>query len=138
MCSKVLVSVCSSKIELQTLDFLFEKEAGAVYSFVGIIRESNNNKMVKSITYYVLESLFKSLLFKECYSVLEKGGLKVCVVQYCGNLNIGNINLLVGVSAKHRKDAFLLCSELVEFIKHKAPVWKKEFYCDGTHKWINA
>lgn len=138
MCSKVLVSVCSSKIELKTLDFLFEKEAGAVYSFVGIIRENNDNKTVESITYYVLDSLFKSLLSKECYSFLGRGCLKICVVQCCGNLNVGDINLLVGVSSKHRKDAFLLCCELVEFIKHKAPVWKKEFYCDGTHKWINT
>lgn len=138
MYNKVLISVSYSKIELKTLDFLFEKNAGAVYSFIGIIRDVNNNKMVKSITYHVLEDLFKSILYKECHNFLGKGCLKICIVQYCGSLDIGNVNLLVGVSSKHRKESFLFCGELVEFIKHKAPVWKKEFYSDGSHKWINT
>lgn len=138
MNDKFFISVSYSKIELNMLNCLFKKNVGAIYSFIGIVRDINDNKQVQSITYDVFKKLFISILVKKCHEFLEKTCVNVCVIQYCGNLCVGDINLLIGVSSTHRMDAFLCCSELVEFIKYKVPVWKKEFYCDGTYKWINT
>jgi len=138
MYNNFLVSVYYNKIDINFFDFLFGENVGAIYSFIGVVRVTNNNKKVESITYNFFEDFFYSILTNECILFLKNGGLKICIAQRYGKLNVGDINLLVGVSARHRKEAFLFCSELVEFIKHHVPVWKKEFYCDGTYKWINT
>ena len=139
MSDRCLIYTSREKIDVNVLDFVFNKKFGAVVSFFGVVRECNNNKNVKSITYHVFEELMYSIIAQKCSDLLHVGNdTKICIIQCSGDLNIGDINLIVGVGSKHRKKAFLYCNQMVEFIKKSVPIWKKEFYCDGTFEWINS
>ncbi|HIH2762478.1 MAG TPA: molybdenum cofactor biosynthesis protein MoaE [Candidatus Azoamicus sp. MARI] len=115
------------------------KHNGAVVSFLGIIKDKNNNKKVKHIHYSIFNNLFFSVLKKYCTSILKnKKEISIYINQYSGIAYVGQINLIIYVKSKDRKNAFSVCHKLLEFIKYNSPVWKKETYADGTSKWINA
>lgn len=112
---------------------------GAIVYFLGIIKDTNNNKKVKHIYYSIFDKLFFSILKKYCISILKnKTYMSIYINQYSGIANVGKINLIISVQSKDRKNAFSICHKLLEFIKNNSPVWKKETYIDGTSKWINA
>jgi len=139
MCKNILISVFDDKISLNFLDFLYSNDIGAIVSFAGVVRNVNNNRNVSYISYNVFDSLMYSLIKDKCISLIKDDVCtKICIAQYKGVLYTGGINLLIGVGSKHRKKALLYCNDLVEFIKKEAPVWKKEYYSDGTFNWINS
>jgi len=55
-----------------------------------------------------------------------------------GHLELGEMAVWVGVSAGHRDDAFKACRHIIDEIKHRLPIWKKEYYADGDSGWINC
>lgn len=115
------------------------KNVGAVFFFVGIIRKYNLGKEVDKVEYYVFESLVKSLLKSKCDNFfLCKNILSINVLQRTGLVQVGEINLIVYITAIDRKNAFNCCKFLVEYIKHCVPIWKKEYYFDSTYTWINS
>lgn len=112
---------------------------GASVTFSGIIKSKNNDKEVKEINYIIFEKLFVSTLKKYCISIIKnKKEIGIYINQYLGIASVGTINLIISVQAKDRKNAFLICHKILEFIKNNSPIWKKEIYIDGTSKWINA
>ena len=79
-----------------------------------------------------------SLITKKYKDLIGINNKKVIIIQYEGLLYPGLINLAVGVSTKSRQEAFFLCKDIVEFIKIRIPIWKKEIYSDNSIKWINT
>ncbi|HIH2763103.1 MAG TPA: molybdenum cofactor biosynthesis protein MoaE [Candidatus Azoamicus sp.] len=114
-------------------------DVGAIVSFLGIIKNKNNNKQVQNIHYYIFDALFFSILKKYCISIIKNNNnTHIYINQYSGMLDVGKINLIILVQSKDRKNAFLICHKLLEFIKNNSPVWKKETYINGTSEWINV
>ena len=139
MLNNCYILISKKKISISMLDFLSNKNIGAVVSFVGVVRQINNGKQVNGILYSIFEDLMYSLLKDKCLTLLNgDNNTRICIFQYNGNLNVGGVNLLIGVGSKHRKIAFSYCNQLVDFIKYGVPVWKKEIYSDGTYNWINS
>ncbi len=137
--NKITICISKKKISLNSLNFLYTRDVGSVIFFIGIVREFNKGKRVSSISYSIFPKLMYSLLKKKCdFLLLATKIIKICILQYNGVLFPGDINLVVGVSTSHREKSFLYCSEIVEFIKKYAPIWKKEYYCDGSSEWINV
>ncbi len=68
--------------------------------------------------------------------MLEKWGLHGIAMRHrIGKLPVGEISVVIATSAPHRREAFEACSEALDLLKERVPVWKKEYYRDGTH-WI--
>lgn len=127
------------KINFSTIKNLITKNTGANVTFIGTIKKYNNKKKVKNISYYVFKKLFKKIFEKKCkYFIKNKKALKIKIIQINGILKVKEINSIITVSSKTRKNAFYICRELVETLKYKAPVWKKEFYKDNSYKWLNV
>jgi len=59
-------------------------------------------------------------------------------VHRTGALEIGDVAVWVGVSAAHRGEAFDACRHIIDEIKHRVPIWKKEYYTDGDSGWVNC
>jgi molybdopterin synthase catalytic subunit len=67
----------------------------------------------------------------------EQPEVRVCAVHRVGNLAIGDLAVVVAASAPHRAEAFTACRALIERIKERVPIWKKEWAADGSASWVN-
>jgi len=118
---------------------LFDPGAGAYTSFEGWIRNENEGHSVLRLEYEAYEPLALS----EGQSILAEAQnkfphLDAHCVHRTGLLEIGDCAVWVGVSAPHRDEAFLACRYIIDEIKVRLPIWKKEHYADGHSGWVNC
>ena len=133
-------------IKIQKKDFNLEKEiknikdnlsnVGAVSSFIGYVRDLNNNKDVKSIDLEVYNEMAIKELSKIKNFAIEKWNLTDClIVHRYGKLDVGEKIVLVACFSEHRKNGMEACIYIMDYLKKDAPFWKKEFYFEGS-SWL--
>jgi len=113
--------------------------AGAYVAFEGWVRNHNEGREVRRLEYEAYESLG----VKEGERIIAEagqrfGGASVYCVHRLGPLEIGDIAVIVGVSTPHRGEAFDACRYVIDEVKHRVPIWKKEYYVDGDSGWVNC
>ena len=121
--------------------FVSSSDFGASIYFTGTVRNQNNNKNVIGITYDSHDELvLKS--FKEIYNEAdEKLKIKdktVFIEHAKGYLNLEEISIIIAVACKHRDQAYVLSRYIIEEIKKKTPIWKKEHYADNQSEWLKG
>jgi len=139
------------KISVQTEDFDLNAEcaalargrgdAGAVASFVGRVRSANGNDAPSSVSRMTLEH-YPGMTEKSLAEIVEQAGgrwqlIDVTVIHRVGELMPGDNIVLVAVASAHRGDAFAACAFIMDYLKTRAPFWKKEKTPDGEH-WVDA
>ena len=133
-------------IKIQKKDFNLEKEiknikdnlssVGAVSSFIGYVRDLNNNQEVKSIDLEVYNEMAIKELSKIKNFAIEKWSLTDClIIHRYGKLDIGEKIVLVACFSEHRKNGMEACIHIMDYLKKDAPFWKKEFYYKG-YSWL--
>ena len=125
----------SSEEEIEKIKKLYSN-VGAVTSFIGYVRNNNNNKKVNSINLEV----YKKMAYKQLEKILteaeKKWDLLDClIIHRYGNLNVNSKIVLVASFSKHRKDSFESCNFIMNFLKKDAPFWKNEFY-NKENQWL--
>ncbi len=111
-------------------------QAGATVLFIGTVRNVNKEKEVLYLEY----EAFKQLAEKMINNIIEDAKSKfnliaaVCVHRV-GKLNIGDTAVAVITVATHRQEAYLANQFIIDRVKHEAPIWKKEYWADGTYAW---
>lgn len=118
---------------------LCSSHAGAFCSFEGWVRNHNEGKNVSALEYEAYEPLCQKeaqKIFQEARQRFDTIDMKV--VHRVGKLNVGEMAVWVGVTAGHRDDAFKACRYLIDEIKHRLPIWKKEYYTNGDSGWVNC
>lgn len=134
--SEVLAEVTEKPLDSSTLDeFVWRTEAGAVVSFQGIVRDHDGGRHVVSLDYRAHPAA-EDFLRACCKEVAERTGLRVAAQHRVGSLTIGDLALVAAVAAPHRAEAFAACAELVETIKARVPIWKRQHYSDGVSEWV--
>lgn len=118
---------------------LLDQAAGAYASFEGWIRNLNEGQEVLRLEYEAYEPLALS----EGQQVVEKALTKFSVlharcVHRTGLLELGECGVWVGVSSGHRDEAFKACRYIIDEVKVRLPIWKKEHYVDGHSGWVNC
>jgi len=109
---------------------------GGLVSFEGIVRDTNLGRPVEFMIYEAYEALAIKEITKIGGEAAAQFGLAaVYVVHRIGRLEIGATAVVVTAIAGHRGEAFLGCKYVIDHLKVRAPLWKKEFYADGTHSW---
>lgn len=115
-------------------------ESGAVICFEGIIRGDDvNGKKVEHINYEVYFPVAEKILAQieeESKSNFEVHDVKI--YHSFGKVKTNECSLLVIVKSKHRKNGFKCCIDIVDRIKAEAPVWKQEYYNDGSYNWVRC
>lgn len=115
-----------------------EREIGAHSIFIGQVRADNiENRNVTGIEYSAYREMLVPEMEKIIQIVVEKyNDLKqIHIIHSIGMVKTGEISLLVFVACGHRKQSFKAVEDIVELIKEKIPVWKKEVFDDDTHQW---
>ena len=131
--------------------------AGAVVSFSGVVRNHDGGKPVRRLSYsahptahQVMADVVAQLVAEQAAGgdtgepVRRRPGsgtaqpVRIWAAHRIGMLEIGDPALVCAVSAAHRGQAFAVCSELVDRIKAQVPIWKEQFFTDGTVEWVGA
>jgi molybdopterin synthase catalytic subunit len=122
-----------------SLPYIQKNENGANAHFVGTVRECNNGKTVRAIDYEVCEPLTTHILNQIAQEAIDRfTDLSVYISHFAGYLKVGEVSMLVSTSTPHRDECYRANRYLVEAIKHRCPVWKKEFYCDNSVDWVKG
>jgi len=110
---------------------------GGVVTFAGVVRNHNNERSVTAMFYECYKEMAEGEMTRIVDEVKARRDLgEVRLVHRVGEVLPGEISLLVVVSAEHRQAAFDASQEIVNEIKKRAPIWKKERYGDGTESWL--
>ncbi len=117
--------------------------AGAVVSFSGVVRNHDDGKAVNRLSYSAHPTAHQVMSDVVAELVAEHSGeaqqpVRIWAAHRVGMLEIGDPALVCAVSAAHRGQAFAVCSELVDRIKARVPIWKEQFFSDGTVEWVGA
>ena len=132
MLHKKIIDSEKEKILISSAEkFINNLKFGASIYFVGTVRNINNNKNVNGITYDIHnEMTIKS--FEEIYNEADqKLNIKdkaVFIEHAKGHLKLGEISIIIAVACKHRDQAYVLSRFIIEEIKKRSPIWKKEHY----------
>jgi len=126
---------------LEAENFISSSEFGASIFFSGTVRNQNDNKSVLGITYDSHDALvIKS--FKEIYNEAnQKLNIKdkaVFIEHAKGYLNLGEVSIIIAVACKHRDEAYILSRYIIEEIKKRSPIWKKEHYTNNESNWLKG
>ena len=137
-----VIDIKEKKLTLSEAEkFVSSSDFGASIYFTGTVRNQNNNKNVIGITYDSHDELvLKS--FKEIYNEAdEKLKIKdksLFIEHAKGYLNLEEISIIIAVACKHRDQAYVLSRYIIEEIKKKTPIWKKEHYADNQSEWLKG
>ena len=118
---------------------LADSHAGACVTFEGWVRDHNDGRPVQSLDYEAYGPLAEKEGARIVAETLARFPVvRVVCVHRTGALRIGDLAVWVGVASAHRGAAFDACRTLIDEIKARVPIWKKEHYADGSTEWINC
>ncbi|MGV0774667.1 molybdenum cofactor biosynthesis protein MoaE [Mycolicibacterium elephantis] len=127
-------------IELAEHEALVAHEsAGAVVGFAGVVRDHDGGRTVTRLEYSAHPSAQQTLADVAAEIAADCHGVRAIAVSHrIGALQIGDAALVAAVAADHRAAAFETCARLVDMVKERIPVWKHQFFADGTEEWVNS
>ena len=133
-------------IKIQKEDFNVEEEIikikklysniGAVTSFIGYVRDNNNNTNVQ----YIDLEVYEKMAYKQLENIIKEASLKwnlidTLIIHRYGKLQVNDKIVLVASFSSNRKESFEACNYIMDYLKKDAPFWKKEFY-DKKNEWL--
>jgi molybdopterin synthase catalytic subunit len=133
------INLSCSPLDLQACtSFVASPAAGGIDIFVGTVRNSTKGKEVYRLEFAAYESMAIREMQKIAEEAIDKYQvLNIAVHHRIGTLNIGEIPVIIAVSAAHRAAAFDACRFIIDTLKQTVPIWKKEIFADGE-VWVNA
>jgi molybdopterin/thiamine biosynthesis adenylyltransferase/molybdopterin synthase catalytic subunit/rhodanese-related sulfurtransferase len=118
---------------------LRDPACGGYASFEGWVRNHNEGQPVTRLEYEAFEPLAIKEAERIMAEAVQRFGIEhAACVHRIGDLAIGDLAVWVGASARHRHEAFLACRYIIDEVKHRVPIWKKEHYQNGNTGWVNC
>ena len=137
-----IIDIKDKKLSLvEAEQFISSSDFSASIFFLGTVRNHNNNKSVTGITYDSYDSLvIKSFeeIYNEADQKLNIKNKAVFIEHAKGYLNLGEISIIIAVACKHRDEAYILSRYIIEEIKKRSPIWKKEHYQNNETDWLKG
>ncbi|UQD53642.1 molybdenum cofactor biosynthesis protein MoaE [Bacillus methanolicus] len=129
--------ITKEPINIQSvIDKVIQREAGAITTFIGTVRELTNGKKTLFLIYEAYEAMAVKKLEQIGNEILERWkGAKVAITHRVGKLDITDVAVVIAVSTPHRADAYEANRYAIERIKEIVPIWKKEHWEDGE-EWV--
>jgi molybdopterin synthase catalytic subunit len=121
----------------EALAFVADPRFGAADLFVGRVRNRSHGRVAVGIDYDVFAPLALEVFAATARAAMDAhvGALKVYVAHAHGRLAVGDVAVVVAVGSPHRDAAFRACRDVIEAVKHRAPIWKREHFEDGASEW---
>lgn len=113
-----------------------DEQAGAIATFLGTVRAQSRGRDVIALEYEAYEEMAEDVMAEIAAEVDERYDLcKVAITHRLGRVEVGETSVAIAVSAPHRQDALAACADVIETLKARVPLWKKELY-EGGEEWI--
>lgn len=112
---------------------------GAIVVMSGTVRQQTDGKAVLYLEYQAYEPMALTIFRQIAAEIRQKwtDANRIVIHHRIGKLEIGEISVLVAVGCPHRAEAFEACRYAIDILKHNAPIWKKEFWADGSSTWVS-
>ena len=137
-----IIDSSKEKIDiLKAEKFLSSSNFGAIIYFVGTVRDLNENKKVTGITYDSRDTMvIKSFeeIYKESETKLKIKDKAVFIEHVRGYVAVKEKSIIIGAACKHRDEAYNLSRFIIEEVKKKSPIWKKEHYTNEESEWLKG
>jgi molybdopterin synthase catalytic subunit len=118
---------------------LADPACGGFVSFEGWVRDHNEGQRVSALEYEAFAPLARREGERILIEAQERFGVRHALcVHRIGALKLGELAVYVAVSAAHRDEAFRACRYIIDEVKHRVPIWKKEHYVNGESGWVNC
>jgi len=132
--------ISSQPIDLATVrEQLLDAGCGAFVQFEGWVRDHNEGQQVLRLEYEVYQPLAIKEGQRIIAEAMERFGLrKAAAIHRSGMLELTDVAVIVGAASPHRGEAFDACRYIIDQVKSRLPIWKKEHYADGTAEWVNC
>jgi molybdopterin synthase catalytic subunit len=133
-----LAHLVSQPIDIATLlADVQSPERGGIACFVGTVRNHHGGREVLSLQYSAYEPMAEA----ECERIVDEAesrwNVTVGLFHRIGDLEIGDAAVAIAAAGAHRDEAFLACRYVIEEVKRRVPIWKREVYADGTVEWVD-
>lgn len=115
-----------------------QRAAGGVVVFCGIVRDHDDGRQVVELEYQGHPTAQQVLAGIAAEFAAETDVLAIAVSHRVGMLAIGDAALVAAVATAHRAEAFDVCARLVDEVKARLPIWKRQLFTDGTDEWVNC
>lgn len=112
-------------------------EYGATTSFVGVVRDHHDGRAVLRLEYSAYEPMAEAECARIVAETEQRWPVRVALQHRIGDLAIGDVAVAIAVGSGHRAAAFEACRHVIETVKQRVPIWKKEFYADGSVDWVD-
>jgi len=120
------------------IDEVSSPQYGAISLFIGTVREVNEGRSVSGIEYSAYKSMASAELERILDEAVERFGISALVVEHrIGLLGLGEVSVAIAAAHPHRAPALDSTRYVIEEIKKRVPIWKKEHYADGTREWVD-
>ena len=114
-------------------------EDGAVAFFAGVVRNENDGRPVSGMEYEGYDEMARRELAAIVTEAAERAGTqRIAAVHRLGRLSVGEVSVAIAASAPHRAEAFAAARYIIEEIKKRLPVWKREHYLDRDARWLEG
>jgi len=137
-----VIDISKEKIEIdKAKKFIASSKFGASIYFVGTVRDQNDNKKVIGITYDSHDALVvKSFeeIYKEAETKFKFENIAVFIEHIKGYASLGDTSIIIAVACKHRAQAYEFSRYIIEEIKKRTPIWKKEHYENNESEWLKG
>ena len=137
-----IVDLKKEKIEVKKAEnFISSSKFGASLIFKGTVRNTNDNKKVTGITYDSHDAMvIKSFeeIYNEVDQILKIKDRAVYIEHVKGYLDLGEISIIIAVACPHRSEAYIISRYIIEEIKKRSPIWKKEHYENEKSEWLKG
>lgn len=133
-----LARVSAQPISPQTcLDLVGDPSAGGIGCFVGTVRSADQGRAVTALCYEA-HPRAETRLEEVCEQIAGRDVVVVAAEHRSGHLEIGDLALVVAVSALHRHEALAAATDLIDSLKAQVPIWKEQQFADGTSEWVGC
>jgi molybdopterin synthase catalytic subunit len=134
-----MIQLTSNPIDTTSLlSAAHQPEAGAVVLFLGITREFTGDKQTVELDYEAYNEMAESELAQLETTARNRWPLVEClIVHRLGRVPLAEASVAIVASAPHRRDAFAAAQWLIDTLKERVPIWKRERWADGTTEWIH-
>lgn len=138
---KISVKVTNEKINASdVLSQMVNPSCGGEILFLGKVRNHNLGKKVLGVSYDAFAPLTEKIFTQLCQEAQAQWGqeLDIVLIHRVGRLDIGDISVAIAVDSKHRDEAYQASRYVIEELKVRAAIWKKEHYEDGDSEWLQG
>jgi molybdopterin synthase catalytic subunit len=112
---------------------------GAIVLMSGTVRQQTDGRAVTALEYQAYEPMAIAIFQQIARQIRQQwpDANRVIIYHRIGKLTVGEISVLVAVGCPHRSEAFDACRFAIDTLKHEAPIWKKEYWADGSSSWVS-